>query len=122
MPKEYQQLSAAQRKEIAALKQSKHRKEAGLFVMEGTRSVLDAAQAFTTVHLVATSAWLAEHGGELPKSLPEPLLAKREDMERMSAMVKPIRWLTTSCKTLHLRCLLMPLQTISTIKKLPISS
>ena len=89
MPKEYQQLSAAQRKEIAALKQSKHRKEAGLFVMEGTRSVLDAAQAFTTVRLVATSAWLAEHGGELPKSLPEPLLAKREDMERMSAMVTP---------------------------------
>lgn len=89
MTGEYQSLSQSLRKQIATLRQARHRREQGLFVLEGTRSVVDTAACFDTVYLVATSRWLDEHARELPSGLPQPLVAKREDMERMSGMVTP---------------------------------
>lgn len=84
-----QPVTAAQRKFIASLRKASVRREEGLFVIEGTRSVLDTAACFEVVHLVATARWLEEHGGELPAGLPAPLSAKPDEVERMSALATP---------------------------------
>lgn len=84
-----QPVTASQRKFIASLRKASVRREEGLFVIEGTRSVVDAAGCFEVVTLVATSRWLQEHGSELPAGLPEPLTAKPDELERMSAVTTP---------------------------------
>lgn len=89
MAGEKQIVSQSLRKQIAALQQPRHRREQGLFVLEGTRSVLDTAACFDTVYVIATQRWLDEYGHRLPKSLPTPMVARREDMERMSSMSTP---------------------------------
>ena len=87
--KSYEPISAGKRKLYGGLRQGKNRRKEGLFVMEGTRSVVDSAPAFEVEAVVATHAWLEAHEGELPKGLPKPLLAKNDEMERMSAMEAP---------------------------------
>jgi TrmH family RNA methyltransferase len=82
-------LTAATRKLIASLKQSRHRRETGLFVIEGTRSVLDSASLFEVEYLIATSAWVDEFGSQLPKGLPQVQIARRDDIERMSSLSTP---------------------------------
>ena len=78
-------IGAATRKLITSLQQAKHRRREGLFVLEGTRAVLDTVPFFEVAYIVATAQWLDAHGGDLPHGLPPLLLAKGEDMSRMSS-------------------------------------
>lgn len=82
-------ISVATRKFIASLRLAKHRRSEGLFVIEGTRAVLDTVPFFEVVHLAATRRWLDEHGGDLAEGMPEPLLAREDEMERMSSLSTP---------------------------------
>lgn len=77
-------LTAALRKTISKLaKDSRTRRELGLFVAEGTKCVLDTFDAFDCEYLVATSGWLEKHSGLLADDR-KIISASRSDMERMS--------------------------------------
>lgn len=81
--------SAAERKLIASLRQTRYRREHSLFVIEGTRGVLDTLGVFPTAMLVATPAWLDANTSRL-ESLTAPLLtASERDMARMSLQKTP---------------------------------
>lgn len=82
-------ISTSTRKLIASLRQSRHRREQGLFVIEGTRAVLDTIPFFEVEHFVATTRWLDAHGGEIPQGMPPVTVARNEDMERMSSLATP---------------------------------
>jgi len=81
-------ITASTRKLIASLRQAKNRKKEGLFVIEGTRAVLDTAAFFDVSRLVATNGWLEKHGHALPKGM-EVLTASPQDVERMSSLTTP---------------------------------
>ncbi len=82
-------ISTSTRKLITSLKQAKHRKDQGLFVVEGTRAVLDTVPFFDVEYLVATSRWIEEYGMGLPGGLPAAMLSRTDDMERMSSLTTP---------------------------------
>lgn len=86
---DYQQISAGQRKLVSSLRMGKNRRKEGLFVMEGIRSVVDSAPGFEVEMVIATPAWLEAHSRELPASLPRPITARQDEMERMSALSTP---------------------------------
>ena len=54
-------ISKAKIKLIASLRERKHRRELGLFAVEGTKSVLDTLPYFRLHMLTATAAWLETH-------------------------------------------------------------
>lgn len=107
---DYQPISAAQRKLVASLRQAKNRHKEGLFVMEGTRSVVDSAPAFEVEAVIATPAWIEANGQSLPKSLPRPITARQEEMERMSALSTP-QGVMALCR--------IPLQEEAPVKPMP---
>lgn len=81
--------SAAERKFIASLRQARHRREHALFVIEGTRGVLDTLGLFSMEMVVATPAWLDANIFRL-EGLAAPVLTVSEgDMERMSSQKSP---------------------------------
>ncbi|MBD5224988.1 MAG: RNA methyltransferase [Bacteroidales bacterium] len=84
-----QPITAVQRKLIASLRQSRHRRDNGLFVLEGTRSVLDSAAAFKVKWLVATDQWLNEYANQLPDNCRTVLTARNDEMRQMSSVVTP---------------------------------
>ena len=84
-----QTLTTSLRKSIASLRNSRQRRQAGLFVIEGTRAVLDTAAWFDVEHLVATHAWLDEHRHMLTPGLPAPIVAKNDEIARMSSLTTP---------------------------------
>lgn len=86
---DYRQITTAQRKLVASLRQGKNRRKEGLFVMEGSRSVIDSAPAFDVEMVIATPAWAEAHADELPRSLPTLVTARNDEMERMSALSTP---------------------------------
>lgn len=82
-------ISAAQRKWIGALKNGRHRREAGAFVAEGTRCVLETLPHFALRYLVVTPKWLNENASLLPHTPVEPLVASADDMRSMSSLQTP---------------------------------
>lgn len=82
-------ISASTRKFIASLQQPKHRKREGLFVLEGTRAVLDTMPFFEVTHFVVTAQWLEAHGAELPHGFDAVTVARADDMSRMSSQSTP---------------------------------
>lgn len=82
-----EQISAAQRKAVAALAKAKNRRESGLFAAEGTKCVVDTLDAFRLHLLAATPAWLEEHPEVACR--PECVRANRADLERMTALSTP---------------------------------
>lgn len=82
-------LTTSLRKSIASLRNSRNRRQLQLFVIEGTKAVLDTAAWFEVKHIVATHAWLEEHGRHLPPGLPQPIIAKNDDIARMSSLTTP---------------------------------
>ncbi len=84
-----QPITANQRKLIASLQQARHRRANGLFVLEGTRSVLDSAHCFAIEMLVATAAWLDEYSDRIPENIGRILSARPDEMKQMSSMVTP---------------------------------
>lgn len=81
-------ITANTRKLIASLRQAKYRRKEGMFVIEGTRAVLDTIEFFDVCYLVCTAGWLSEHGSALPKGA-GVMLATNQDMERMSSLTTP---------------------------------
>lgn len=82
-------ISAAQRKWIGALKTPRHRREAGAFVAEGTRCVLETLPHYTLRYLAATPKWIEENASLLPAGTPEPLTASADEMRSMSSLQTP---------------------------------
>lgn len=84
-----QKFTAALRKEIASLaRDARARREAGMFVAEGTKCVLDTVKDFDVQYLLATHSWLEQHARALPRDI-EPIVVKRQDLERMSHLSTP---------------------------------
>lgn len=81
------ELTAALRKTVAGLSAAKHRRETGLFAAEGTKCVLDTLGHFRLCYLLATPAWLEEHGEAVAGM--DVAVARRADMERMTALATP---------------------------------
>ncbi|MBR2637970.1 MAG: RNA methyltransferase [Bacteroidaceae bacterium] len=72
---------------IRSLDQKKVRKECGLFIAEGGKSVGDLLNSdIRCKYIIATSEWLASH--TLPKEI-EIIKAKREEIERASFLRSP---------------------------------
>ena len=75
-------------KQVRALSQKKFREETGLFIVEGTKSVLDLLRSELTVETVyALPEWLSAHGRELAAVRTEPVSEK--DLEHISCLTTP---------------------------------
>lgn len=85
---EIQRLSANDRKYISGLSSARRRREECLFVAEGGKCVAELSPFFSCKWLVATDAWLMEHGRELPAGMPV-WKARADELERMSQMRTP---------------------------------
>ncbi|HLP03800.1 MAG TPA: RNA methyltransferase [Paludibacter sp.] len=79
-------LSKSKIKLITSLSQKKFRDEAGLFVAEGTKLVMDLAPDFRCRMLVATPQWLGEHGMVPCEDLEE---TSEADIRRVSNQKTP---------------------------------
>lgn len=80
-------LSKALQKRISALENKKQRKESGLFVAEGGKTVLDLIAAGLGVEkLIATTEWLREHN---VKPGTEVIEASNEEMRHISFQQAP---------------------------------
>lgn len=78
-------LSQAKRKYFAALRQSKRRRELGLFAIEGAKAVRELSGLYKMVALAATAKWL-ESNGDTAMGAAAVYKASVADMERMSAL------------------------------------
>lgn len=74
-------LTAAERKSLASLATSKGRRELGMFMAQGTKCVLDTLGHFPLCRLLATSAWVEEHGLQQ-----QVTVVKRADIERITTL------------------------------------
>lgn len=83
-----QDLTAATRKLVASLGQTRQRRANGLFTAEGSKCVADILPHFKCRMLLATSAWLGEHAALVPHGA-DVYKATRADMERMSQLSTP---------------------------------
>jgi TrmH family RNA methyltransferase len=81
------EITNALRKTVRGLSESKHRRELGLFVAEGTKCVLDTLEAFECKMLLATRQWIDSHADACKGR--EVIVATRADFERMSNMSTP---------------------------------
>lgn len=83
-------VSASERKLIKSLSETKHRRQTGLFVAEGSKCVLDTIGAFAPKLLVAEASWLDSHRPDIPAEIIR--VATRADMERMTSLstVSPV--------------------------------
>jgi TrmH family RNA methyltransferase len=80
-------LSKALQKRISSLENKKQRKESGLFVAEGGKTVLDLIAAGLSVErLIATTEWLQQHDIS-PKT--EVIEVSHEEMKRISFQQAP---------------------------------
>lgn len=80
-------LSKALQKRISALENKKQRKESGLFVAEGGKTVLDLINSGLKVDkLIATHEWLQEH--ELPRGI-ETIEVSNDEIRRASFQQAP---------------------------------
>ncbi len=81
------ELTNALRKSVASLSSARERRLQGLFVVEGTKCVLDTLGHFTCRYLFATAQWLSVHGSSLEGI--DPVVVKSRDIERMSSLSTP---------------------------------
>lgn len=80
-------LSKALQKRISALENKKQRRESGLFIAEGGKTVLDLLSAgLKADRLIATTEWLEEH--TLPQGV-EAIEISAEEMRRASLQQAP---------------------------------
>jgi len=92
-----QRATAAQRKLAASLQHARHRRELGLFTIEGTRAVTDTLGLFHTEMILATPTWLESAAAA---TLAQPvangdnrqmqvLAVSESEMQRISSMKTP---------------------------------
>ena len=80
-------LSKALQKRISSLENKKHRKESGLFVAEGGKTVLDLlAAGLKADKLIATTEWLQQH---VISADAEVIEVSNEEMKRISFQQAP---------------------------------
>lgn len=88
-------LSASQRKLFASLATARGRREAGLFMANGWRTVSELLGHFTLRHLVATAAWTEDYLQTAERCLGrvlfenELLTATRDEIDRISTVTTP---------------------------------
>jgi TrmH family RNA methyltransferase len=73
------------KKLVKSLSATKNRRELGLFVAEGTKSVGDIAKIFTPKMLIATADWFGENADAARVNC-DRYVAKKSDLERMSCL------------------------------------
>lgn len=73
------------RKLVKSLDEVRHRRETGLFKIEGTKCVTDTVGRFEMEYLLATPEWIESN----PDSGLRPLAVAAREMTRMSSMVTP---------------------------------
>ena len=82
-------LSKALQKRISSLENKKHRKESGLFVAEGGKTVLDLlAAGLKAEKLIATTEWLQEHNIHSDTEV-KVIEVSNEEMKRISFQQAP---------------------------------
>ena len=79
-------ISKNQIKQISALSQKKQRDEAGLFVAEGTKLVLDLAAAFKIKDIFATDSWTNEYGKSVKAEIQ---LVTKDELDKISNQKNP---------------------------------
>lgn len=79
-------ISKNQIKQISALSQKKQRDEAGLFVAEGTKLVLDLAAAFKIKYIFATEAWINESGKSVKAEIQS---VTKDELDKISNQKTP---------------------------------
>lgn len=72
-------------KKVSALASAKERREAGAFLAEGTRCVVDSRPYFKLRALYCTASWADEHPAEAARAE----IVDRRDIERMSQQQSP---------------------------------
>ncbi|MCM1504991.1 MAG: RNA methyltransferase [Muribaculum sp.] len=77
------------RKMVASLDGAKERRESGLFVVEGTKCVLDTLKYFQSRYIFATKAWQLRYRNEITEFGDAITNAARADLERMSHLSTP---------------------------------
>ncbi|MEG2070173.1 MAG: RNA methyltransferase, partial [Bacteroidales bacterium] len=84
--------------EIKQLHQKKFRDESDLFLVEGTKSVLDLVNSnLATTELLATDQWLRLHESKLPKEI-SVLAVSEKEIERISCLKTPQEVLAVAVK------------------------
>lgn len=82
------QLSISRRKALARLKTSRQRRQEGLFLIEGDKSVRQTLGLYECVAVVATSKWF-ESNPDIFSPTTELLQARGEDMRAVSSLSTP---------------------------------
>ncbi len=85
MQYDFEPISASLRKMVLSLGRAKNRRELGLFVVEGSKSVTDTIAYFDCTMLMASSSWLDTHP-ELLSHVAKIYRATSADLERMSQL------------------------------------
>lgn len=85
----FRELTAAQRKLIASLQKTKYRREHGLFVVEGGRSLSELQGCFNVKLIAATDRWLKEQGDAILSGMPQPYIVRPDELNRMSGLATP---------------------------------
>lgn len=81
-------ISKAKISEIRKLSQKKFREETGLFIVEGTKSVLDLLHSDLKIYeMYALPAWKAAYGGAVASVVCEEITAN--ELERISCLITP---------------------------------
>lgn len=84
------ELTVNLRKLVQSLSSAKHRREHGLFVVEGTKCVLETIDEFDCRYLFATHAWLDEHCCDIWRNRNiEVIEVKSSEIERLSQLKTP---------------------------------
>lgn len=81
------EITSSLRKLVKSLGNARHRREAGLFVAEGTKCVLDTIGHFECEYLFADKKWAEEHSTLCSQH--NTGIATRADMERMTLLSTP---------------------------------
>lgn len=79
-------LSKSLKKTLQSLADSKGRKKQGLFMVEGTKCVLDTFEHFQLKYIIATHSWINEHKSILPSFEDKIIIANRGEIGEISSM------------------------------------
>lgn len=89
-PNNMVELTTSMRRLVRSLASAKHRREHGLFTVEGVKCVRDTAVYFDCVALFATSSWIDANNNIIAEVAPEELYqVKNSDLERMTSLSTP---------------------------------
>ncbi len=80
-----EELSQSRRKLFASLRQAKHRRDTGLFAVEGDKAMSELAGAYSCEAVVATASWI-ERNVRTTSYTHNIYKASRADMERISTL------------------------------------